>query len=82
MDIKKVIKAHGYTLTQVAALMGVTRVTLCQTITGNPTINTLYRIADVIGCDVAEFFSEQHKTNKITCPHCGRSIAVHLSAGD
>ena len=50
MNIKGLIKKKGFTIEQVAAKMGVTRITLTQSLSGNPTINTLQRIADAIGC--------------------------------
>lgn len=59
MDVKKVIKAHGFLMGQVAEAMGITRVTLSQNLTGNPTIKTLQKIADVIGCNIGEFFTDE-----------------------
>lgn len=79
MDIKRVIKAHGYTINHVAEQMGCTRVTLSQMIVGNPTVNTLTRIADVIGANVAEFFADSsNDTPTIKCPHCGKPINIHI----
>jgi transcriptional regulator with XRE-family HTH domain len=82
MDIKRVVKEHGYTLSDVAQNMGITRVTLSQTISRNPTINTLQRIADVIGADIAEFFTDKPTANDdaahIVCPHCGKPINIHI----
>lgn len=82
MDIKRVVKEHGYTLSDVAQNMGITRVTLSQTISRNPTINTLQRIADVIGADISEFFVDGKAANDnaahIVCPHCGKPINIHI----
>lgn len=82
MDIKRVVKDHGYTLSDVAQNMGITRVTLSQTISRNPTINTLQRIADVIGADISEFFADSKANNDdaahIVCPHCGKPINIHI----
>ena len=36
--------------------MGITRVTLAQNLSRNPTVGTLQKIADVIGCKVGDFF--------------------------
>ena len=58
MDVKTIIKEKGYTIEQVAKKMGVTRVTLSQNLSRNPTIKTLQKIADVIGCKVGDFFIE------------------------
>lgn len=76
MDIKNVIKKHGFTVTAVAEKMGVTQTTLSRTLSGNPTIQTLQRIADVIGCRVGDFFADEIQAqetneNSIKCPLCG-----------
>lgn len=57
---------------EVAERMGVSRVTLSQTLSGNPTMSTLQRIADALGCKVGEFFlDELEEKNFIVCPKCG-----------
>lgn len=79
MDVKSIIKQRGYTIEQVAQKMGVTRVTLTQNLSRNPTMNTLQRVADTIGCKVGEFFLDEIKTesdNTITCPRCGLKLDV------
>lgn len=58
MNIKRVIKEKGYTIPQLADKMGKNRVTLFQTISGNPTVKTLKEIAEAIGCKVGDFFRE------------------------
>ena len=77
MDVKSVIKQKGYTIEQVAEKIGVTRVTLTQNLSRNPTINTLQRIAEAIGCKVGDFFLDEFEgkdENVITCPTCGTKI--------
>ncbi len=75
MDIKKVIKERGYTIEDVAKKMGISRVTLSQNMSRNPTVGTLERIANAINCNVSEFFvDEKDASNTITCPHCGKMI--------
>lgn len=74
MDIKNVIRKKGYTMEQVAEKMGITRITLSQSLSRNPTMNTLQRVADAIGCKVGEFFLDeiqQDPDNTIVCPKCG-----------
>jgi transcriptional regulator with XRE-family HTH domain len=72
MDIKSIIKQKGFTMEEVAERMGVSRVTLSQTLSGNPTMSTLQRIADALGCKVGEFFlDELEEKNFIVCPKCG-----------
>jgi len=92
MQISKVIKAHGHTIQDVADKLGITRGTLAQMIasTANPTIGTLRKIADAIGCSVVEFFADEesstaHEQNAVpgpsailVCPHCGKSLSIHV----
>ena len=72
MDVKSIIKKKGYTLDWVAQELGITRVTLSQNLSRNPTVNTLQKIADAIGCKVGDFFEDENESpNTITCPKCG-----------
>ena len=84
-SIKFYIRQSGYTIQDVADIIGVNRVTLTLTLQGNPTYKKLKEIADAIGCDVMDFFKfeaehqeEQKKENTIPCPHCGKPIEVSL----
>lgn len=82
MDVKTVIKEKGWTIERVAAQMrnrdgsrGVSPITLHQNLSRNPTINTLQKIANVIGCNVGDFFKDElTNPNTIICPHCGKEI--------
>lgn len=80
MNIKGLIKKKGFTIEQVAVKMGVTRITLTQSLSGNPTINTLQRIADAIGCKVGDFFVDEISDNKdlnsLVCPNCGAELEL------
>lgn len=56
MQITKVIKEHGLTITEVAERMGVTKGTLSNTISHrNMTVSKLRRIAQAVGCSISEF---------------------------
>lgn len=94
MNISKHIKAHGFTIQNVADALGLSRISVAQSIraNGNPQVGTLRRIAGVIGCDVADFFSDEATHSPKTdgdqqeapdapthhCPHCGKPIRVHI----
>lgn len=83
--IKDVLKKYGITQIELAEKMGINRVSLNVTL-NNPNIklSTLDKLADAIGCDVAEFFSPADKAdhNVITCPHCGAKLQINLSVSD
>ena len=78
MNISKVIKKYGKTIQDVADAMGKSRSTIANTIANNPTIDTLRKIADVLGCDVVEFFDDERTQEPpyITCPNCGKKIII------
>lgn len=78
MDIKRVIKQHNLTSKEVANRMGITHIGLSQHINGNPSVAVLERIANAIGCNVSEFFTDSETSASIICPHCGKPLKVHI----
>lgn len=65
MQITKVIKEHGLTITEVAERMGVTKGTLSNTISHrNMTVSKLRRIAQAVGCSISEFFADEETEKK------------------
>lgn len=74
MDIKRVLKAKGISVKDVAEKMGITAIGLSQHINGNPSVQVLERIAEAVGCEVGDFFERsddftafvRHKGNTYT----------------
>ncbi|MEG1401257.1 helix-turn-helix transcriptional regulator [Bacteroides sp.] len=58
LKVKELIKAKGLTMQQVADLLGVTRDTLTRNINGNPTVETLSKIADALGVEITDLFEK------------------------
>lgn len=56
LRIKEVAKQKGLTLTEVADKMGITRISLSKTINGNPTIETLSKIAEILSVHITDLF--------------------------
>ena len=56
LNIKAAISLRGKTMAWVAKKMGVKLPTLSEMVSGNPTVDTLERIAAALHCDVAELF--------------------------
>lgn len=78
--IKDLIKSKGYTQEQFAQKMGVSRMSLVKTLSGNPSYETFQRIAEALGVEMWELFKSkseiveeiaEEKKNTITCPKCG-----------
>lgn len=85
MDVKSIIKEKGFTIEQVAKEMGISRVTFTQNLSRNPTMRTLQRIADVLGCKVGDFFKDEivpsiPQSPAIICPYCGKPIELEINA--
>ena len=88
MNIKKVIKAHGFTIASVAAKLknsrggiGISQGALSSTLNGNPSIDKLQEIADIIGVSLSELVADEasEKETYIICPHCGEKIKISVS---
>lgn len=79
LRIKEVIKERGMTITELADKMSINRVNLSNMVNGNPTVETLNKIADAIGCPVTELFEQPKKDDvSLTCPHCGKNITLKV----
>lgn len=79
LRIKDVIKERGMTITELADKMDINRVNLSNMVNGNPTVETLNKIADAIGCPVTELFEQPKKDGiSLTCPHCGKEINIKV----
>ncbi|WP_195252121.1 helix-turn-helix domain-containing protein [Hoylesella timonensis] len=88
MDVKKVIKEHGWTLERLASEMtnkrggkqGISQSSLSQLLNGKTPLDRLQEIADIIGISVSELVADENdRPNAITCPHCGKIIMLTLT---
>ena len=73
LRIKEILKAKGMTAKELAAKIGISEGALSLAINGNPTVETLEKIASALGVPVSELF-DNPKTGLINCPYCGKSI--------
>lgn len=62
LKIKEVIKSKGTTIQNIAEKIGVNRVSLTNSINGNPTIETLQKIAGALGVKVTDLFEDASDT--------------------
>ena len=77
MRIREVIKEKGMTTQEVADQMQISLSALNQSISGNPSIKVLRRIAEVVGCQLGEFFSDEMEDKSIIrCPKCGARFVL------
>lgn len=79
LRIKDVIKEKRLTITELADKMNINRVNLSSMINGNPTVETLNKIATALNVPVTELFEQpKSDTTQITCPHCGKNINIKV----
>lgn len=82
-NLKKKIKEHGWTLEKVGKALDITKSSMTQVVSGNPTLKTLEAVAGVLGITVSELLREDDATPSggLVCPHCGKAICVELTKG-
>lgn len=66
MRIKEVIKSRGKSVSSLALEMGIKQESLSRAINGNPTLETLQRIADTLNVEVWELFVERPSESEIS----------------
>lgn len=76
LRIKEIIKAKGITAKELAAKIGISEGALSLAINGNPTVETLEKIASALGVPVSELFAAP-KEGVIHCPKCGTEIKLN-----
>ena len=89
LQIKEALKQRGLKQNDLADMLGINRVSLSRLLSdkNDMRVSTIKKIADAIGCDVAEFFTpatteDNEGNNTITCPHCGEKLVINLSVSD
>lgn len=80
LNIKSAIRKQGLTSKELADRLGISKVTLSYQINGNPTIETLEKIATALNVDVVELFDAPGQTSSqaLKCPKCGANIKINI----
>ncbi len=75
--IKELLKNKGVTISNLAVQLGISQASLSRALgeNGNPTLETLNKIASALGVSTSELFDKPAK-GTITCPHCGKEITI------
>lgn len=63
LRIKEIARAKGITMNEIAEKMGINPVNLSSSLNGNPTLNRLQEVADILGVDVSDLFSKEKQTD-------------------
>lgn len=75
LRIKEVLSEKGYTQKKLSELTGIAEISLSRSINGNPTFETLQKIASALNVPITDLF-ERPKQNIITCPKCGTQLEL------
>ena len=73
--IKEILKERGILFKELAERIGISDIALRASLSRNPTIGTLQRVADALGVPVTELFMPT-PTDTLRCPHCGGVIKI------
>lgn len=74
MNIDHILKREKISKVDLAKRMDVSREYLYRILDGNPTLETLEKLAKALGVPVRDLFPEEE--NSITCPNCGRKFIM------
>lgn len=69
MNIDHILKIKKVSKVELAKRIGVSREYLYRILDGNPTLETLEKVAKALNVPVRDLFPEDNNT--ITCPNCG-----------
>jgi len=75
LRILDICKHKGITQKALAEMIRLSPVGLSKAINGNPTKDTLERIATALNVSIVDLF-EQPPTDVINCPYCGKKIKI------
>lgn len=73
MRIKDVCKEKGITVSQLAEKMGIKQESLSRAINGNPTLETLEKIANALEVDITELFTSSPSSGIIGVIRIGKT---------
>ena len=81
MRIKELLKQKGTTAKELASQIGISEGALSKSLSGNPTLGTLQKIATALNVDITELFKASDKiggSSHLVCPHCGTRLHITL----
>ena len=74
MRIKEILAEKGMTMADLAEKAKMQQPAISRAMTGNPTVETLERLASALEVNITELFAP--KSNTIICPKCGTVLEV------
>lgn len=81
LKIKEISKQKGIPMSKIAEELGISPITLSQSLNGNPTLSRLTEVANVLGVDVVELFDVPQSGNVYGCLYVnGKPVVVNNAA--
>ena len=75
--ILELCKEQGINQTELAEKIGLSRVGLSKAINGNPTVETLSKIANALEVEIPDLFErKKEEESTIICPKCGSKFKL------
>lgn len=62
LRIKEIARAKGITMNEIAEQMGINPVNLSSSLNGNPTLNRLQEVANILGVEISDLFTKENQT--------------------
>lgn len=75
LRVKEILREKGMMQKDLAAKMGVADISLSRSINGNPSMDTLIKIAEALEVEMGELFTPIYK-EEMRCPKCGTRFVV------
>ena len=76
LRIKELCKEKHITMAEIAEKIGINKITLSQSLNGNPTLSRLQEVARVLGVDVSELFEQPQKNTIYGCLYVDNSPVI------
>lgn len=76
LRVKEILKERGLSQKDLAGKMGVAEISLSRSINGNPSMDTLIKIAKALDVEVGDLFSSSSRTSNLSCPKCGAKLQI------
>ena len=67
LRIKELCKEKHITMAEIAARIGISPITLSQSLNGNPTLNRLQEVAEILDVSITELFEKTEKNTIYGC---------------
>ena len=78
--VKEILKSKAKNQKWLAEQIGVKEISLSRSINGNPSFETLEKIANALEVPITELF-EQPVIGSVNCPKCGTKLKLEMCEG-